>query len=222
MSDQPRVLITGFGAFPGAPFNPTEKLVARLARLRRPALSDVDLTGHIFRVSYGAVDRDLPTLFAAHAPDAVLMFGLAQRTSYLRIETRARNAVTGLWPDADHGVTPTRVIARDGAARATFGSHAAELLHAARATGIDARLSQDAGRYLCNYLSWNAIAAAQRRRRPPVVVFIHVPLVDRPGMSRRATLRRHIDFEQLVDAGEALLMTMVKLARRRPPAITTD
>ena len=30
------------------------------------------------------------------------MFGLAARTPYLRIETRARNAVTMLWPDADH------------------------------------------------------------------------------------------------------------------------
>ena len=60
MSDKLRILITGFGPFPGAPFNPTQPLVARLLRLRRPALDDVELSGHIFPVTYQAVDRELP------------------------------------------------------------------------------------------------------------------------------------------------------------------
>jgi hypothetical protein len=49
MSENLRILITGFGPFPGAPHNPTMPLVARLTRLRRPAFSDVEFTGHIFR-----------------------------------------------------------------------------------------------------------------------------------------------------------------------------
>jgi pyroglutamyl-peptidase len=92
MSDKLRILITGFGPFPGAPFNPTQPLVARLLRLRRPALSDVELNGHIFPVTYKAVDYELPQLLAKHRPQALLMFGLATRTPYVRIETRARNA----------------------------------------------------------------------------------------------------------------------------------
>ena len=59
-----RLLITGFGPFPGAPFNPTQPLVARLLRLRRPALGDVELIGHIFHVTYTTVDRELPELIA--------------------------------------------------------------------------------------------------------------------------------------------------------------
>src|SRR4051812_2961136 len=96
-----RILVTGFGPFPGAPHNPTMPLVARLLRLRRPAFTDVELSGHIFPVTYRAVDRDLPQLLLRHRPHALLMFGLATRTRHLRIETRARNAVTMLWPDAD-------------------------------------------------------------------------------------------------------------------------
>src|SRR3954471_19907114 len=102
MSDKLSILITGFGPFPGAPYNPTMPLVARLLRLRRPAFTDVELFGHIFPVTYRAVDRDLPQLLFRHRPHALLMFGLATRTRHLRIETRARNAVTMLWPDADH------------------------------------------------------------------------------------------------------------------------
>src|SRR5690242_20551053 len=51
-----RILITGFGPFPGAPYNPTQPLVARLTRLRRPALANVELSNHIFPVTYRAVD----------------------------------------------------------------------------------------------------------------------------------------------------------------------
>src|SRR3984893_13416557 len=102
MTDNLRVLITGFGPFPGAPLNPTMPLVARLLRLRRPAFSEVELIGHIFPVTYKAADGKLPQLQAKYRLHALLMFGLASRTPYVRVETRARNAVTMLWPDADH------------------------------------------------------------------------------------------------------------------------
>src|SRR5258708_36388974 len=126
MSDKLRILITGFGPFPGAPYNPTQPLVNRLLRLRRPAFSDVELKGHIFPVTYVAVDRELPQLLAKHKPDALLMFGLASRMSYVRIETRARNAVTMLWPDADHTSVRKSSIA-DGANAKMFGPHTAKL-----------------------------------------------------------------------------------------------
>ena len=73
------ILVTGFGPFPGAPFNPTGPLVERLARLRRLALANEKFVLHIFPTSYAAVDRDLPKLIARHRPDALLMFGLAPR-----------------------------------------------------------------------------------------------------------------------------------------------
>ena len=60
VSEKLRILVTGFGPFPGAPYNPTQPLVARLTRLRRPAFADVELSGHIFPVTYKAVDRELP------------------------------------------------------------------------------------------------------------------------------------------------------------------
>ena len=43
--------------FPARRINPTQPLVARLLRLRRPAFADVELSGHIFPVTYKAVDR---------------------------------------------------------------------------------------------------------------------------------------------------------------------
>jgi pyroglutamyl-peptidase len=211
MSDKLRVLITGFGPFPGAPFNPTMPLVARLLRLRRPAFSEVEFTGHVFPVTYETVDRELPQLLARHRPHALLMFGLATRTPYVRIETRARNAVTMLWPDADHTSVRKGSIA-GGADAKMFGPHTAKLLRAAIGTGIDARASRDAGSYLCNYLSWRAIEAVDNDGSR-LAAFVHVPPIARDGVSLRKGLTARITLEQLVDAGEAMLLEMVKLTR---------
>jgi pyroglutamyl-peptidase len=209
VSEKPRILITGFEPFPGAPFNPTQPLVERLTRLRRPALADVALSSHIFPVTYSAVDRQLPDLLREHRPQALLMFGLAARTSWVRIETRARNAVTMLWPDADHARVRKGSI--DGASDdLTFGPHTARLLRAALGTGIDARASRNAGSYLCNYLSWRAIEATRRDDGPRLAAFIHIPLLARDSASQVAG---RITLDHLVDAGEAMLMEMVRLAR---------
>jgi pyroglutamyl-peptidase len=208
MSQKLRILITGFGPFPGAPFNPTMPLVERLLRLRRPAFDNIERRSHIFHVTYATVDRELPKLVAEFRPHALLMFGLADRTSYLRVETRARNAVTTIWPDADGTrVRKGSIAACDGAM--TFGPHTARLLRVALATGIDARASRDAGSYLCNYLSWRAIEATQRKDGPALAAFVHVPLLPRatPAKPGRITM------EELVDAGEAMLLELVKLTR---------
>lgn len=212
MSDRLRILITGFGPFPGAPFNPTEPLIARLLRLRRPALSDVELFGHVFPVTYRNVDRELPELLALHRPHALLMFGLATRTRHVRIETRARNAVTLLWPDAGHA-RPHKGSISGGIDGLTFGPHTAKLLRAAVGTGIDARASRNAGSYLCNYLSWRAIEATHRDGGPRLAAFVHIPLFPR-GSSQRKNAAHPIAFEEMVDAGEAMLVEMVKLTRQ--------
>jgi pyroglutamyl-peptidase len=221
MSDKLRILITGFGPFPGAPFNPTQPLVARLLRLRRPALGDVELSDHIFPVTYNAVDRQLPELLAKHRPQALLMFGLATRTPFVRIETRARNAVTTLWPDADHARTRKGSIA-GGTDAMMFGPHTARLLRAALGTGIDARASRDAGNYLCNYLSWRAIEATCRDTGPRLAAFVHVPLLARDGAARSKDASRRVTLEEMVDAGEAMLLEMVKLTRKAAREVTSS
>jgi pyroglutamyl-peptidase len=213
MSDRLRILVTGFEPFPGAPYNPTQPLVQRLARLRRPALADVEMSSHIFPVTYRAVDRQLPELLAQYRPQALLMFGLAARTSWIRVETRARNAVTMLWPDADH----TRVrkgSIMPGVDATSFGPHTERLLRAALTTGVDVRTSRNAGSYLCNYLSWRAIEAVNADSDLRLAAFIHVPLLARDRMSQRKQTASRLTLEELVDAGEAMLMEMVQLARR--------
>jgi pyroglutamyl-peptidase len=213
MRNRLRILVTGFGPFPGAPFNPTMPLVKRLTRLRRPAFSDVELIGHIFHVTYNTVDRELPRLLARHRPQALLMFGLADRTKHVRIETRARNAVTTLFPDADRNRARNGSIVK-GADAMMFGPHTAKLLRAADSTGVHVRASRDAGSYLCNYLSWRAIESTGSGKNPRLAAFVHIPLVGRGGSPRHKVAAHRVTPEELVDAGEAMLLEMVRLTRR--------
>ncbi len=204
-----RVLLIGFGPFPGAPFNPSAALVKALARRRRPAFAEIEDTTHVFATTYAAIDHDLPRLFALK-PNIILMFGLARRRRQLCIETRARNAVSVLFPDAS-GHRPQHG-APGGEAALRAAAPFAGLLGAIRGHRVPARLSRDAGRYLCNYAYWRALESARGGR--PLVQFVHIPPVSLKPRARRQNGHRGSSLAALVRAGETLLIALVAASRR--------
>jgi len=177
-------------------------------RSRRLALTGVRRTSHVFCTSYEAVDRELPALLARTKPDVLVMFGLAARTRHVRMETRARNSYSRTIPDAAGHRPRTGTIAPGAAATRGLRIPARRLLKAAQATGVKARVSHDAGRYLCNYLCWRATEAAACPGGPKVAAFVHVPNVRATG-TRRAPLTLH----RLVRAGEAIVLAAIAAGR---------
>jgi pyroglutamyl-peptidase len=209
------ILLTGFGPFPGAPFNPTAPLVAALARRRHPSLANVRRITHVFDVSYAAIDRELPLLLAREQPDVLLMFGLSARTRHIRIETRARNALTRALPDTDGQLAAADAIDPQAPVELSLRVPALRLLMAARATGLPAVLSHDPGSYLCNYLCWRAAEGCGRAGMPQVATFVHVPRT-RPGGTPRPQRRRPpFTHDDLVHAGEAIMLAALAEARLR-------
>jgi pyroglutamyl-peptidase len=200
-----RVLITGFGPFPGAPFNPSAALASALARRRRPALAGIERAVHVFATTYASVDRDLPKLLK-QKPDIVLMFGVAGQRHQLCIETRARNAVSLLFPDADRHRPRHGVIKLHGPAALTGNAPFARL---AGATGT--RLSRDAGRYLCNYVYWRGLEQVRGAR--PLVQFVHIPPISiKPRPRRRSN--RPPTLGQFLKTAEAILIALIAASRR--------
>jgi pyroglutamyl-peptidase len=186
------LLLTGFGPFPGAPRNPTGPLVRALVRRARRGFRTGRLVAHVFQTSYQSVDRELPALIARERPDAILMFGLARRTRTIRIETRARNALSVTVRDAGGSLPSARAIAPGKADALALRAPAARLLAVVRTAGIRGSLSGDAGSYLCNYLCWRAIEAAARAGGPRLVAFVHVPeVLMQSGPARRRGSRRY-------------------------------
>jgi pyroglutamyl-peptidase len=201
------VLITGFGRFPGAPYNPSAPLARAVAKRRRPAFADVDRVLHIFETSYASVDRDLPKLIAEHKPDIVLMFGLAGRTNFVRVEMLARNARSILFPDVT-GFLPAQRTIVPGKVPTRGNAPFSRLIVASRAARVPTRLSRDAGRYLCNYIYWRALEAS---RSGTLTQFIHIPPVPR-GPRRRG--RKRITAGALARSGEAILLALLAAQRR--------
>jgi len=202
-----RILITGFGPFPGAPVNPTGPLIRALARALRKE-DGVSVTIHTFRTTYAAVDRDLPRLLVKVKPQALLMFGLATRSRGLRVETQARNRICR-FPDAAGIVPATRRISDDARMMMPIRAPKMALLRAAKSGPLSARLSVNAGDYLCNYLYWHALAATERGGLSRAA-FVHVPLLDSTEKPRSPR-----SMDNLLVAARAIADTMIKAARPR-------
>lgn len=192
-----RILVTGFGPFPGAPENPSAQIVRRLARFPFPSHR---VATFVFPTQYRAVDRDLPALIAAFRPQVVVMFGLAANTPYVRIETQAQNVISR-HPDAAGHVPARDAIQPAGAARLRGEAPFARLAQASRAAGVKTRLSADAGTYVCNYIYWRAIALLRRHSGLRRAVFVHVP---EPGGRDAPSL------ERLVRAAKAVVATAAR------------
>ena len=201
-----KLLLTGFGPFPGAPMNPSGPLIRALKRKLR-SRPGIQVDTHVFRTTYAAVDRSLPRLLERQQPDALLMFGLAMRSRGFRVETQARNRICRS-PDAA-GVVPDRRKIAEGAPRTQpIRAPKATLLRAAKSGALPARLSVNAGDYLCNYLYWRALESIRRSGRPIRAAFIHVPPLDEQKVPRS---KRTMD--NLVVTAEAIAQALLKAVR---------
>jgi pyroglutamyl-peptidase len=111
-----------------------------------------------------------------------------------------------------NGHKPERmVIVRGGPAALRGRAPFADLLGALRTSGFPARLSRDAGRYLCNYVYWRALQRAGGA--PPLVQFVHIPLVRRKPRRRRPG-RQRLALPPLIAAAERLLIALKAASRR--------
>lgn len=207
-----KVVVAGFGPFPGAPLNPSGQLATALAHRRRLALAGIDIASHVFATAYEAVDRDLPKLLA-RKPDVLLIFGLAGRRREICVETRARNARSILVPDVS-GWRPERSTIESGQ-RALLGKAPfPRLLTVLRRAALPARLSRDAGAYLCNYAYWRALHGVRDGR--PLVQFVHIPWCS--STPRRGTFKQGAPpLSRLVSGCEQLLVTLMAISRLSKP-----
>ncbi|WP_370874467.1 pyroglutamyl-peptidase I family protein [Amorphus orientalis] len=170
-----RVLITGFGPFPGVPVNPTERIAARVAHDLARQDRRIDVATEILPTEW-AMLAGLPRRLDAHDPDLVVMTGVATNARGIRIERTAHPSAGRSLRDAV-GARPKMTWKREphGASRRTPVDVPALVARLNRA-GVGIALSDDPGRYLCNaaYLTALDWAAHHRRPRPPVL-FVHVP-----------------------------------------------
>lgn len=147
-----RVLVYGFGPYRNFQSNITETIVRNLPRRDR-------LKKIVFPVEFNK--RQFLAAIREYKPDVVLGLGQCSRGRRLRIETQAVNR------RRHHKGEKARPIVTGGALRLRT--------HLRFGLGPRARLSQNAGDYVCNYSMYVLLDFLKRSRAPIRFGFIHVP-----------------------------------------------
>lgn len=175
---RPRVLITGFGPFPGVPDNPSAWLAATLAEQRLPEF-DGELHMRVLSTEWRPTQL-IPRLYEALQPHVMIHFGVDRRAKALRIERFAHNRAA---PRADaSGALPSgSLIHPEGADRHETQIPAVTLAAHLRRRGISAVASRSAGSYLCNFLYYHSLDWARRQDNASLALFVHIPLLQRAG-----------------------------------------
>lgn len=207
-------LVLGFGPFPGAPRNPSGDLARAVGRRRRPALAGARIVSAVLPTTYAAVANELPALLRKHDPDIVLFFGLATRTKFVRVESRAVNAALRVYPDASRKQFGMRALIPGAPAERKVRAPVQSLLTAVSSAGTAVYPSRDAGRYICNAALFTALDVSHKMNRPPLVAFVHIPRPRSPLPAHRGKRTALPTMTTLVRAGEAVLATLLAAARR--------
>jgi pyroglutamyl-peptidase len=178
---RPRVLLTGFGPFPGVPENPSGWLAETLAG--QSAAFDCDLHAEVLPTEWETVAALAPRLHADLQPDVMIHFGVDAKAKGLRIERSAHNRRA---PRADAcGALPgSHAILPDGAMRLDTALPVTMLSAYLRGSGHAANASRSCGRYLCNVLYYRSLHWAKAQGvqgQASHALFVHVPLTRAQG-----------------------------------------
>ena len=108
-----KILITGFGPFPGMRNNPSQWLVRSIDSgvIRLPP--DLSVATAILPTSWQRVEERTPDLLTRHQPAIALHFGVHDKASGFRVERIARNRRKYV-PDVDGKLPPGTHIRRGG------------------------------------------------------------------------------------------------------------
>jgi pyroglutamyl-peptidase len=179
---RPRVLITGFGPFPGVPDNPSSWLAEALAAQDTAA----EPHARVLPTEWQAAML-LPQLCASLQPHVMIHFGVSQRAKTLRLERYAHNRIS---PRADaKGALPANSLIRSGGPdRLDTQLPVPALAAHLRQRLYPATTSHSAGNYLCNFLYYHSLEWAARNDR--LALFVHIPLVNGKGPFSEAALLR--------------------------------
>ena len=186
MRDQirrPRLLVTGFGPFPNAAQNPTAELIDWLAgpsaNLNR---LEADIATAVFPTEWEELAGVHDRLMAEHEPDIAIHFGLHGRARAFHIEQFARNRKCARADARGRRSTPSPVLTGQPLLLRTPYPAERLVVHLQRRQ-LPARLSSDAGLYLCNMAYYLSLARVRDEIAPATALFIHVP----PGTAGAAS-----------------------------------
>jgi pyroglutamyl-peptidase len=175
------VLLTGFEPFNGATINPAWEAVRALEGWQ----------GEGFQVEvrqlpcvFGDAIEDLTALIDELHPDVVIAVGQAGGRPDISVERVAINVDDASILDNGGQQPVDTAIAVDGPAAYFSTLPIKAIVHALRARGLVAGVSQTAGTFVCNHVFYGLMHHAATQPQPIKAGFIHVPFLPEQAAAR--------------------------------------
>ena len=214
MTSRGTLLITGFGPFPGMPENESARLVPKLANLAARRFSAHRVISRVLPTEWERAPQKLAALYTREKPKVVLHFGVSDRAHEFVIETVARNKQS-LTPDALGAVPPSTRILNGGPKTVASTIPSDEIVKRLRALGVKAKLSDDAGAFLCNAVLYRSLLMAETLDAGVLAGFVHIPhVIAAPQLKPRAAKADIFDWDIALTGGLEIIRTCLG----RPPS----
>ena len=202
------ILLTGFEPFDGDAVNPSGEVAKQLDGR---VIGECAVRSVILPVQHEAARAVVAPLLAAPGLVAVVHLGLAGGRARVSLERVAANVMDYSRPDAHGQVLRDVPCVPDGPAAYLSTLPLREMLAALTAEGIPAAISNTAGTYLCNDISYTTLHALARRGLTIPAGFIHLPFL--PSMVAAHALEEpSMDLSVMARAVEVALPPVI--ARR--------
>ncbi len=200
------ILITGFEPFGGETVNASWEAAQRLEGWRSGEFAAV---ARLLPCAYDASVVEFTRAIETLRPDAVLMTGQAARRAAVSVERFARNLDDAPAPDNRGALRRAAKIAEGAPERLEATAPASEIAEAIRKAGFPARVSTNAGGFVCNHLYFGALQHLSGLGRATRAVFLHLPATPEQTPPR-ASATRH-SAAAAADALRAAAAAMVEL-----------
>ena len=166
-------MLTGFEAFGGQPINPSALAVTELAgEMIANCRVETRVLPCTFDGAIAMLDEEIRSL----SPALVICVGQASGSDSIAVERIAINLDDASSPD-NLGCQPRDTpICEEGPAAYWGTLPTRRIVDALTREGIKARLSQDAGTFVCNHVFYGLMRIVEQRREVRAG-FIHVPLL---------------------------------------------
>ena len=163
--------VTGFGPFGDIRDNPSGWIAERL---EGDEVGPFVVKSEVFDVAFSSV-RDRVVQLVRTGPHAMILLGVARAAARLRLESRAVNRMRASIPDLNGVRAVGQLVDERFPPDAVLETNVrpATLARRLKARGLDAEVSHDAGRYVCNATYFHALRICREKAIP--CLFVHVP-----------------------------------------------
>ena len=168
-----KILITAFEPFGGEAQNPSKEVLAQLPE----QIGRARIIKLLLPTAFVEAPKQAMAAMAAHQPDAVLCLGQAGGRAGITIERVAINVDDAGIPD-NVGRQPVDMpIAPEGPAAYFCTLPIKKILAAIQHAGLPAGISDSAGTYVCNHLTYALLHHAATEGLATKIGFIHLPFM---------------------------------------------